>query len=428
MSHGLTHRLARSGGGSVAAWALATAFLTYFCMYAFRKPFSAATFDHVADWPFAVDFKSTIIICQVLGYAISKFIGVRVVSEASDRGRGLTILVLIVASELALVLFAIVPAPWKPLAMFLNGLPLGMIWGLVFRYLEGRRSSEILGAGLCTSFILSSGVVKSAGRTLIDQYGISDVWMPAVTGLAFLPIIVVSVWLLSMTPPPSLEDEAARVARQPMMQSDRKAFFRQYGIGLVLLTASFIALGSLRDFRDNFAADIWKAVGYGKTPAIFSYSEIPAALLVLVSIGAVTLVRDNRRAVRVIHLLMAGGIVMSLGATIAFQLHLLDPVWWMVIVGAGIYLGYVPCTSILADRLIASLHSRGNSGFMLYMLDAWAYGGSVAVLLFRASASANQSWLNFFIGLTYPSLGLGLIATLASLLYFDMRAGGQERV
>ena len=141
-----------------------------------------------------------------------------------------------------------------------------------------------------------------------------------------------------------------------------------------------------------------------------------------------TLVRDNRRAVRVIHLLMAGGIVMSLGATIAFQLHLLDPVWWMVIVGAGIYLGYVPCTSILADRLIASLHSRGNSGFMLYMLDAWAYGGSVAVLLFRASASANQSWLNFFIGLTYPSLGLGLIATLASLLYFEMRAGGQERV
>jgi hypothetical protein len=28
-------------------------------------------------------------------------------------------------SELSLVLFAWVPAPWKPLAMFANGLPLG---------------------------------------------------------------------------------------------------------------------------------------------------------------------------------------------------------------------------------------------------------------------------------------------------------------
>ena len=419
----ISRRLSKRGGAAVAAWALSTGFLTYFCMYAFRKPFTAATFDHVANWPFEVDFKSTLIICQVLGYALSKFIGIRIVSEASDKGRGVTIIALIGASELALILFGLVPPIFKPVAMFLNGLPLGMIWGLVFRYLEGRRTSEILGAGLCTSCILSSGVVKSAGRSLIDQFGVSDFWMPALAGLAFLPLIALSVYLLSMTPPPSAADKAARVARQPMHRASRTSFFRENGPGLVMLTVSFIALGSLRDFRDNFAADIWKAVGYGNTPSIFTYSEIPAAVLVLVGIGAVTVVKSNPKAVRVIHFLMAAGIVMSLGATLAFQFGLIDPAWWMIILGAGIYLGYVPCTSILADRLIASLKSGGNSGYMLYLLDAWAYGGSVAVLLYKAVASGHQSWLSFFLGLTYPSLIIGLAATLGSMIYFDRRAG-----
>ena len=33
-------------------------------------------------------------------------------------------------------------------AIFLNGLPLGMVWGLVILYLEGRRTSELLLVGL----------------------------------------------------------------------------------------------------------------------------------------------------------------------------------------------------------------------------------------------------------------------------------------
>ncbi len=60
-----------------------------------------------------------------------------------------------------------IPAPWNVAALFLNGLPLGLIWGLVFGFMEGRRTSEVLGAILCASFILSSGVVKSVGKALI---------------------------------------------------------------------------------------------------------------------------------------------------------------------------------------------------------------------------------------------------------------------
>ena len=70
---------------------------------------------------------------------------------------------LILAAEAALLIFGLVPPHWKVLAIFLNGLPLGMIWGLVVWYLEGRRTSEILLAALSCSFIVSSGDGQKRG-------------------------------------------------------------------------------------------------------------------------------------------------------------------------------------------------------------------------------------------------------------------------
>jgi len=42
-------------------------FSAYFSMYAFRKPFSAATFALVPDWTFALDYKIALVIAQVIG-------------------------------------------------------------------------------------------------------------------------------------------------------------------------------------------------------------------------------------------------------------------------------------------------------------------------------------------------------------------------
>ena len=50
-------------------------------MYAFRKPFTAATFDAVPGWHFALDYKIALVIAQAAGYAASKLIGVKVISE-----------------------------------------------------------------------------------------------------------------------------------------------------------------------------------------------------------------------------------------------------------------------------------------------------------------------------------------------------------
>ena len=106
-------------------------FLTYAMVYGFRKPFTVATYSDVTP-VFGVAYKSCLVISQVLGYMMSKFYGVRFIAELKRLGRGRMILLLVGISWLALLLFAVIPAPYNIPVLFLNGFPLGLIWGIVF--------------------------------------------------------------------------------------------------------------------------------------------------------------------------------------------------------------------------------------------------------------------------------------------------------
>jgi hypothetical protein len=150
---------------TLALWAISAAFTAYFCMYAFRKPFAAAPFEGEA---FGLQLKIALVLSQVIGYALSKFIGIRLVSETPARRRAITLIALIALAELALVTFGLAGPRGKVVAMFFNGLPLGAVWGLVFAFLEGRRTTELLGAGLSASYIVASCVVKGVGTELME--------------------------------------------------------------------------------------------------------------------------------------------------------------------------------------------------------------------------------------------------------------------
>src|SRR5262249_3930191 len=152
-------------------------------MYSFRKPFAAAHFSGLTVG--RLDLKSALVISQLCGYALAKCLGIKFNSEMKPGRRAWALVFLIAWGELALVLFAVLPPSGKVVALVLNGLPLGMVWGVVFSFLEGRRTSEILGAGLSCAYVVASGAVKSAGSAFMGA-GVSESWMPAVTGLAFL--------------------------------------------------------------------------------------------------------------------------------------------------------------------------------------------------------------------------------------------------
>jgi hypothetical protein len=397
-------------------------FCAYFSMYAFRKPFAAATFDGIPGWHFALDYKIALVLAQVAGYALSKLVGVKVISEMAPARRGPAILGLIGVSWLALVAFALIPAPWNVICMFVNGLPLGMIWGLVFGYMEGRRVSEVLGSMLCASFILSSGVVKSIGAWMMLSLHVDPLWMPAAVGAAFMPLLVLSVWVLNQMPPPNARDEAERVRRAPMTGRERAAFMIAYAPGLILLVLAYILLSAFRDFRDNFAAEIWAGLGHGGGTAIFGASELPVAIIALGALAAVIVVRDNLRALIVIHGIVGLGFLLLGAATLAFQLQLMSPVIMMILAGAGLYAAYTPFNAMLFDRLVAYSGRIATAGFLIYVADASGYLGSVALLLWRNFGASNLNWVEFFILSAYGTSVVGLGATAISAVYFWRRA------
>ena len=103
--------------------------------------------------------------------------------------------------------------------------------------------------------MVASGWTKSAGVYFMS-IGVSEFWMPFVTGLAFALPLIASVWMLGHIPPPSEEDEAARTKREPMDSKARMQFFKTFSVGIILLVLVYMMLTAFRDFRDNFMADI----------------------------------------------------------------------------------------------------------------------------------------------------------------------------
>ncbi|MFZ1516569.1 MAG: DUF5690 family protein, partial [Saprospiraceae bacterium] len=189
-------------------------FLCYFSMYAFRKPFTAGTYDGLVLW--GISYKFILVIAQVLGYMCSKFFGIKFIAELKPSQRIGLIILLIGIAELALLGLALTPFPWNFPFMILNGLPLGLIWGIVFSFLEGRKNTEILGSFLAISFNISSGVVKTVGRFLITNFHMTEFWMPFCTGLIFILPLLFSVWMLNKSPAPTAHDQELRSKRKPM--------------------------------------------------------------------------------------------------------------------------------------------------------------------------------------------------------------------
>src|SRR5690606_13491134 len=172
-------------------------------------------------------YKEMLVIIQAIGYLSSKFFGIKFISELKRIGRWKIIILLVVISWLAWLGFAVVPAPYNIVFLFLNGFPLGLLWGVVFSYIEGRKTTDFIGAALAVSFIFSSGVVKSVGQYLMDSFNVPEMWMPFVAGAVFFPLRCATVDLIEKIPPPDAEDSADRTHRQPNNKSDLASLVRQ---------------------------------------------------------------------------------------------------------------------------------------------------------------------------------------------------------
>lgn len=410
------NKLRESNYTLLSVYTALAAFSTYSCMYAFRKPFAVATFQ---GYTFCgIDYKIWLIIVQLIGYTTSKYYGIKFISEMKGHKRALYILIFIAIAWVSLLLFALTPRPFNIFFLFTDGFPLGMIWGLVFSYLEGKRSTDFMGAVLCTSFIFSSGFVKSVGDFTMLYWHISEFWMPFVTGSIFIIPLVISVFLLEQIPPPDAKDEQMRTIRAPMNKVERKKFIRTFWLGLIFLIAIYVLLTVIRDLRDNFAADIYLELGITDNADIFTTTEIPISIVILLSMSLLVLVKNNFKAFIISHFFVIGGLLICGISTWIFFFSHKDPILWMILTGLGLYFGYVPFNYLLFDRLIATFKHVSNIGFIIYVADSSAYSGSIIVLLLKHFAGLHLTWKHFYMDVLFFVSVIGIALAICSIFYF----------
>ena len=400
---------------SITLAALA-AFCVYTCMYAYRKPFTAAEYSGLQF--LRIDYKIWLVVAQTIGYTLSKFYGIHFIAELGHRKRWRTILLIIGVSWICLLFFAIVPPPYNIVFMLLNGFPLGIIYGLVFSYLEGRRTTELLGAVLSTSFIFASGFTQSAGKYILLDWNVNEWWMPFITGAVFLLPTIIFTLLLERTPLPTEQDIVERTERKSMNKKERLQFIRTFLPGLLLLITCYVFLTIIRDYRSNFASNIWNELGQGKNASVFTQSELPAALITLLMMGSLIFIRKNVVALMINHVIVFAGFLLSVVVTLFYLKNDISPFWWMSLTGIGLYMGYVPFNCMLFDRLIASFKYVSNAGFIIYLADSFGYLGSDAVLISKNFLKVDISWSDFFVKMIFVLSGIGMLLICISAWYF----------
>ncbi|HMJ70767.1 MAG TPA: DUF5690 family protein [Cyclobacteriaceae bacterium] len=412
----ITRWLSTTNGAWFSIYTALAAFGLYLCVFALRKTFNVALYDGYAFW--GVSYKVWMVLFQVVGYMLSKFIGIKVVSELKASSRAKGILLMSVLAALSWLLFALIPMPYNLICLFFNGLPLGMVWGMVFGYVEGRKFTEVLGAAVSVSFIFSAGFSKTVGAYIMKSWEVSEFWMPFVACCVFFGPLLLFLKMLDQVPPPSPEDEMLRTKRQPMTGKERIEFTKTFLPGLILLVLTYMLLTAFREFRDNFSSNIWQVLGYGDKPGVFTTTETIVTLTLLVLIGSLMVIRNNLRAMIINHLIVLLGMIMVGVSTLAYEKQWIGPVPWMTLVGMGLYFGYIQFNSIFFDRLIAAFRYVSTVGFLIYLADSFGYVGSVMVMLYKEFGQKEESWLNFFINGGYIMSVAGSILIVLSLVYF----------
>ena len=400
-------------------YAAVVVFLAYTMIFGYRKTFTVATFDGLTIAGYS--YKTILVISQMLGYLLAKFYGIKYISELKRTGRGKIILLLTGISWLAWLLFAVVPMPYNIVFLFINGFPLGMLWGVVFSYVEGRRSTDFIGATLAVSFIFASGFVKSVGAWLMAEFGISEFWMPFYTGLVFCVPLALFVFLMEKIPQPDEKDIQFRAERVAMTAADRKKFIRDFLGGIIACVLIYCFATIFRDIRDNFSAEMWKEMGFFNQPALFSKTETPITIIVLVLIGSMVMIKNNFLALKTAHWFIVIGFVVAGVSTLMFKSNQLNPIAWMTLVGLGLYMVYIPFNAIFFDRLISTFKYASNVGFLIYIADAFGYVGSIGVLLSKEIFKVKLNWVTFFSSSVMVLSVIGVLLTFYSLYYFSRK-------
>ena len=369
-------------------WAGGAALLSYSLVYMLRKPYTAAAFEDLEV--FNMDYKVAVTIVQILGYVVSKFMGIKLISELRREERLRFILMSVVMAELSLVFFGLLSAPYNIAASLLG-----------------------------VSMVISSGTAKSAGLYVMDIWQVSEFWMPALIGAVALPLLALLGYALNRLPQPTEEDIALKSERESLNGRQRWELFKNFMPFLTMLFVANIAIVVLRDIKEDFLVNIIDMSGY--SPWLFTQIDSVVTLTILAIFGLMVLVKDNFKALSVLYGLIITGMMVMAFVSFGQERMGLSPVTWLFLQSLCLYMAYLTFQTIFFDRFIACFKIRGNVGFFIVLTDFLGYTGTILVLVLKEFVGTRLDWAVFYNQLA-GYVGIFCCATfVASFVYLRQR-------
>ncbi len=394
-------------------WAGGTALLSYSLVYALRKPFTAAEFEGLQV--FGMDYKIVVSIIQLLGYVSAKLLGIKYISELRPEGRLKFIIGSAALSEISLIAFGLLPMPYNIMALYFNGLSLGCMWGVIFSFLEGRRTTDVLASIMGVSMALSSGVAKSLGLYTLNVLHVSEFWMPALIGAIAFPLLCFTGWMMTRFPQPTAADIASRSVRVTLNGHQRWALFRRFMPLLIMLFAANLLLTVQRDIKEDFIVCIIDV----STVSSWAFAQIDsiATLVLLATFALLSTTYDHLKVLCILLVLSTCGMgtLAFLGAN--FEQVGLPTTIWLFLQSLCLDMAYLSFQTIFFERFIACFKIKGNVGFFIITIDFVGYLGTLALLLFKEFYASHIDWASFYNSM---SLYIGIVCCLAfigSLVY-----------
>ena len=305
--------------------------------------------------------------------------------------------------------------PYNIVALYFNGLSLGCMWGVIFSFLEGRRTTDILASIMGVSMALSSGVAKSLGLYALNQLHVSEFWMPALIGAAAFPLLCFTEWMMTRFPKPTEADIASRSERITLNGHQRWALFRRFMPLLILLFGANLLLTVQRDIKEDFIVCI---IDVG-TISSWAFAQIDSiATFVLLAVFALLATTYNHLKVLCMLLMLSTvgmGTLAFLGATEGNET--IPTTIWLFLQSLCLDIAYLSFQTIFFERFIACFKIKGNVGFFIITIDFVGYLGTLGLLLFKEFCASHIDWTSFY---NHMSLYIGVaccFAFIASLVY-----------
>jgi len=223
---------------------------------------------------------------------------------------------------------------------------------------------------------------------------------------------------LGHTPPPNQEDIRLRKVREPMDGPQRRQFLRSYLGGIIFLMILYMLLNAFRETRSGFAKEIWAGIDKNADLAVFTQSEIVVSIIILVLLSLIVYIRKNAQAFYVTLIGVGLGSALVGISSFLYAQEMITGFVWMILIGMGTYLGYIPIGSFLFDRLLAASNTKGTVGFLIYMFDAFAYIASISIMLYKNLSFAQVNWVQFMQKFGYWLAIINVTMLLLALLFF----------